>query len=88
MKNQVKACGMKRPVYSQKSVTKRAYKGRYDFDHVTISKDGKVTGYYSDGNWMHLGIMGDITTVETASGNVQVRNRGHVIYTLYCTVKV
>lgn len=82
------AAPMIRPIYSQKTVIRTAYKERYGFNRVTITVDGRVTGHYSEGVSVPLGILGDIYTVETPSGNIQVRNRGAHVYTLYCAIRI
>lgn len=62
-------------------LVKMAYRNKYGFDNVYIGKDGVIRGAWKSGVNLFLGNIGDVSTIRTDEGQMQVRNRGNVVYT-------
>lgn len=60
-----------------KTLVRRAYKNRYDFDSVRIDSNGDITGYYKSlsSRGTPLGNISECFTTRTESMNVRLYNR-------------
>lgn len=73
---------MKPPKASLRSLIKQAYKNRYDFDRVSISRAGEISACY-DGypGENYLGNVTEYSTERTPSMNIQLKRSEFVIFT-------
>lgn len=73
------------PKRSIRGLIREAYKNRYGFERVRITKEGLVFGL-GEHSVTSLDRVADHTTVRTASMNVQLRNRHGVVFTFQSDV--
>lgn len=73
---------MKSPRTSIRSIVKQAYKNRYGFESVTISKEGNVMGYLEGNKDEHkLGNLQDYSTERTEGMNIRLKHGNALIFT-------
>lgn len=70
------------PKTSIKSLIRKAWKNRRDYDFVNISKEGEVTAGWDDvKGFSNLGNVPDYFTQRTDAMNIQLRKGDSIIFT-------
>lgn len=70
------------PRTALRTLVRKAYENRYNFDHVVIAQSGTIAGYYRGGAKTNLGHIEDCHTARsTEAGNIHLYNRHILVHT-------